>query len=382
MLRKNSMRTPALSLLLALGLLAGAAASAAASPSDSDAGTTPRPAVLVIATGGTIAGVQNDTKDPDRYRAGSLSAEQILASVPAITRHARIETEQFSNVASALITPTQWLALSRRIEQVLEQRDDIAGVVVTHGTDRLEETAFFLYLTVRSDKPVVLVGAQRPASGVSPDGPQNLLDAVRTVVAPDAVGKGVMVVMDGRILSAREVRKVYQRVGGFTTGDMGMLGLMSHDGAEFFFQPTRPHGAASEFDLRGIESLPDVDLLFSHPGGSGPRHDQKLAGIVVANTGFNCEESLAYLKLARAGTIVVSAFPTGDNVARNWPPEDRVPNHVIEPCAHIDPSQWEGRWIPPINAEHLTPQKARILLMLALTRSRDDLEIRRIFRHY
>ena len=153
------------------------------------------------------------------------------------------------------------------------------------------------------------------------------------------------------------MRKHYQRVGGFTTGDMGMLGLMSHDGAEFFFQPTRPHGAASEFDLRGIESLPDVDLLFSHPGGSGPRHDQKLAGIVIANTGFNCEESLAYLKLARAGTIVVSAFPTGDNVARNWPPEDRVPSHVIEPCAHIDPSQWEGRWIPPINAEHLTPQK-------------------------
>jgi L-asparaginase len=158
------MPTPALSLLFALGLLAGGATSAAAPPRDADGGATPPPAVLVIATGGTIAGVQNDPKDPERYRAGSLSAEQILASVPGIARHARIETEQFSNVPSALITPTQWLALSRRIEQVLEQRDDIAGVVVTHGTDRLEETAFFLYLTVRSDKPVVLVGAQRPAS--------------------------------------------------------------------------------------------------------------------------------------------------------------------------------------------------------------------------
>ena len=366
--------------LLAWGLLAGAAASA--TPPAVDAGAKAPPVVLVIATGGTIAGVQDDPKDPDRYRAGSLSAEQILASVPGLDRHARIESEQFSNVASALITPTQWLALSRRIEQVLGQRDDIAGVVVTHGTDRLEETAFFLYLTVRSDKPVVLVGAQRPASGVSPDGPQNLLDAVRTVVSPDAVGKGVMVVMDGRILSAREVRKVYQRVGGFTTGDMGMLGLMGHDGAEFFFEPTRPHGAGSGFDLGGVESLPDVDLLFSHPGGGGPRHGQKLAGIVVANTSFNCEEGVAYLALARAGTIVVSAFPSGDNVARNWPPEDSVPSHVIEPCPHIDPRQWEGRWIPPINAEHLTPQKARILLMLALTRTRDDLEIRRIFQRY
>lgn len=180
-------------------------------------------------------------------------------------------SQQFSNVASALITPTQWIALSRQIGQVLKERDDIAGVVVTHGTDRLEETAFFLYLTVRSDKPA----------------------------SPSAVGKGVLVVMDGRILSAREVRKAYQRVGGFTTGDMGMLGVMGHHGAEFFFAPARAHGSSSEFDLSGIESLPDVDLLFSYPGGRGPRHDQRPAGIVVANTSFNCEETLAYLKLAR-----------------------------------------------------------------------------------
>jgi L-asparaginase len=366
--------------VLALGLLGGTLAAAAEPLSEVE--TAPPPIVLVMATGGTIAGVQDDPNDPDKYRAGSLTADQILASVPGITRHARIETEQFSNVASALITPTQWLALSRRIEQVLKARDDVAGVVVTHGTDRLEETAFFLYLTVRSDKPVVLVGAQRPASSISPDGPQNLLDAVRTAASPDAVGKGVMVVMDGRILSAREVRKLYQRVGGFATGDMGMLGVMGHDGAEFFFAPTRVHGARSEFDVSGIESLPDVDLLFSHPGGRGLRHDQKLAGVVVANTTFNCEEALAYLTLARAGTIVVSAFPTGDNVGRNWPPEDSVPKDVIEACRHIDAKAWEGRWIPPVNAEHLTPQKARILLMLALTRSRDDLEIRRIFRRY
>ncbi len=258
-------------------------------------------------------------------------------------------SQQFSNVASALITPTQWIALSRQIGQVLKERDDIAGVVVTHGTDRLEETAFFLYLTVRSDKPA----------------------------SPSAVGKGVLVVMDGRILSAREVRKAYQRVGGFTTGDMGMLGVMGHDGAEFFFAPARAQGSSSEFDLSGIESLPDVDLLFSYPGGRGPRHDQRPAGIVVANTSFNCEETLAYLKLARAGTIVVSAFPSGDNVGRNWPPADSVPEHEIEPCTNIDRQAWEGRWIPPIMALHLTPQKARILLMLALTRSKSRSSSRR-----
>lgn len=366
--------------VLIFGMLACTLVAAAEPAVDAD--TVEPPIVMVIATGGTIAGVQNDPTDRDLYRAGSLTAGQILASVPDLDQHARIESEQFSNVASALITPTQWIALSRRIQQVLTERDDIAGVVVTHGTDRLEETAFFLYLTVHSDKPVVLVGAQRPASGTSPDGPQNLLDAVRTAASPAAVGKGVMVVMDGRILSAREVRKIYQRVGGFTSGDMGMLGVMAHDGAEFFFAPTRPHGNSSEFDPGAIESLPDVDLLFSYPGGRGPRHEQKVAGIVVANTSFNCEESLAYLKLARAGTVVVSAFPSGDNVARNWPPEDSVPEHEIEPCPDIDKTAWEGRWIPPIMAPHLTPQKARILLMLALTRTRDDQEIRQIFRRY
>ncbi len=366
--------------VLAVGMLGGAVVAASEPAVDTDRADLPR--VLVIGTGGTIAGVQQDPDDPGLYRAGSLTADQIIASVPGIARHARIETQQFSNVPSAQITPAQWIDLSRRIEQALLERDELAGVVVTHGTDRLEETAFFLYLTARSDKPVVLVGAQRPATGISADGPQNLLDAVRTAASPDAVGKGVMVVMDGRILSAREVRKVYQRVGGFTTGDMGMLGVMGHDGAEFFFQPARPHGRRSEFDLRGVESLPDVDLLFSYPGGRGPRHAQKLAGVVVANTGFTCEETLAYLRLARAGTVVVSAFPGGDNVARNWPPADRVPEHEIEPCPGIDRAAWEGRWIPPIMAPHLTPQKARILLMLALTRTRDDAELRGIFRRY
>ncbi len=375
------MKIPDLSrAVLVFGLL-GCALVAAAKP-QVDAGAVEPPIVLVIATGGTIAGVQNDPTDPDRYQAGSLTAEQILASVPDIKRYARVEIQQFSNVASSLITPTQWIVLSRRIEQVLKDRDDIVGVVVTHGTDRLEETAFFLYLTVRTDKPVVVVGAQRPASGTSPDGPQNLLDAVRTSASPEAIGKGVLVAMDGRILSAREVRKVYQRVGGFTAGDMGMLGVMGHDGAELFFAPTRTHGSSSEFDLSGIESLPDVDLLFSYPGGRGPRHDRPPAGIVVANTDFTCEESLAYLKLARSGTIVVSAFPSGDNVARNWPPEDSVPEYKIEPCKSIDRKAWEGPWIPPIMAAHLTPQKARILLMLALTRTSDDREIRQIFKRY
>ena len=349
---------------------------------DGTAAAKSLPVVLVVATGGTIAGVQNVQGDPDRYRAGSLSAEQVVESVPKLKDYARIETLQFSNVPSGLITPAMWVDLSRQIEAVLTARADVAGVVVTHGTDRLEETAFFLYLTVRSDKPVVLVGAQRPATGLSPDGPQNLLDAVRTAVAPEAVGKGVLVAMDGRILSAREVRKIYQRVGGFTTGDMGMLGAIGHAGAEFFFTPTRLHGSSSEFDLAGVETLPEVDLLFSYPGGKGPRYPVPPAGVVVANTGFTCAEQLAYLQLARAGTIVVSAFPSGENVGRRWLPEDKVPAAEMDHCQPVDKKAWEGPWIPPIYVTHLTPQKARILLMLALSQTRNDMEIRQIFERY
>jgi L-asparaginase type II len=365
--------------LLAAVLLCPGVAFATAAEAQEDPTPAKLPTVLVIATGGTIAGVQNDPDDPDKYRSGSLSAEQIVASIPGLERHARVESLQFSNVPSSLITPAMWISLSRQIEQQLEERDDLAGVVVTHGTDRLEETAFFLYLTVRSNKPVIVVGAQRPATGLSPDGPQNLLDAVRTAVSPQAVGKGALVVMDGRILSAREARKLYQRVGGFSGGDMGMLGVVAHDGPQFFFAPTRLHGRSSEFNLDGIETLPEVDLRFSYPGGSGPSYDEAPAGVVVANTWFTCDEEAAYLALARAGTIVVSAFPSGDNVGRLWPPEDTVPEDTFERCEEVDQEIREGRWLPPITAWHLTPQKARILLMLALTRSREDAEVRRIF---
>src|SRR5205807_4799783 len=144
-----------------------------------------------------------------------------------LKRYAQVETEQFANIPSANVTPDQWLQLARRINTVFEKRPEVAGVVVTHGTDRLEETAFFLHLTVKTDKPVVVVGAQRPATGISPDGPINLLSAVRVAAAHDARDKGVMVVMDDRIISARDAQKMYARNGGFSAREMGMIGVVA-----------------------------------------------------------------------------------------------------------------------------------------------------------
>jgi len=349
----------------------------AQAPTDSSA----RPKVLVIATGGTIAGVQQAPGTLGAYRAGTLTAEQVLASVPELAQHARMEAEQFSNVASTFITPAQWVALSKRINTILRERDDIAGVVVTHGTDRLEETAFFLYLTVRSDKPVIVVGSQRPATGISPDGPINLLAAVRTAAAPAARGKGVMVVMDDRILSAREVRKQYQRVGGFTTGEMGMLGVVSGGGPEFFFAPARRHGLTSEFDLTNVDSLPRVELTFSYPGGTGPRFDTLPVGVVVATTGFTPAEGTAYRNLRNAGVVVATTFPSGDNV--NAPPRPPTPGSDTLPATAADSAARAARsGQPSVVAQHLTPPKARILLMLALTRTRVPAEIQRYFLTY
>lgn len=345
--------------------------------------SVPRPKVLVIATGGTIAGVQDAPGTLGDYRAGTLTAEQILASVPQLSKFARVEAEQFSNVPSPQITPAQWIALSRRIDDAFRTRPDLAGVVVTHGTDRLEETAFFLYLTVHSEKPVIVVGAQRPATGISADGPINLLAAVRTAVSPQALGKGVMVVMDDRIISAREARKLYPRVGGFSGGEMGMLGVVSGEGPEFFFTPTRRHGATSEFDLSTVATLGDVDLVYAYPGGTGRSYDTKPAGVVVSRTGFTCAESAAYQTLARSGVVVVTVFHSGDDVSGVELPTDSAPSGLRRSCPALDSAGlFRAPWVRTITVQHLTPQKARILLMLALTKSRDPREIQRYFDSY
>ncbi len=348
------------------------------------------PKVLVLATGGTIAGVQDAPGTLGSYRAGTLTAEQIVASVPELSRYARVEAEQFSNVASTLVTPEMWVQLAKRINVAL-QRNDLAGIVVTHGTDRLEETAFFLYLTVRSDKPVVVVGAQRPATGISPDGPINLLSAVRTAASPKAVSKGVLVVMDDRILSARESRKLYQRTGGFDTGDMGMLGVVASQGPEFFFAPVRRFGTRSEFDLAGVDTLPRVELAMSYPGGTGPTFAANPKGVVVSTTGMTRAEGVTYRALRQAGVVVVTSFTSGENVNGGGGGGDGPPPAATPTAASARPDSAPRRDsitrteppVPPsVTALHLTAGKARILLMVALTRSKDAREIQRMFNEY
>jgi L-asparaginase type II len=317
------------------------------------------PHVLVIATGGTIAGEQGEPGTLGGYEIRKPIAD-IVAQVPEIKRFAQVETEQFSNIPSALMTPDQWLLLARRINTVFEKRPEIAGIVITHGTDRLEETAFFLHLTVKSDKPVVVVGAQRPPTGISPDGPINLLSAVRVAAAHDSRGKGTLVVMDDRIISARDAQKVFARIGGFSAPEMGLLGIVARHGVEFFYSPSRRHTTTSEFDVHDVTSLPRVDIQYSYAGSEGGgKTDAK--GIVVATTALSGAERGYYDNLIRHGVVVATTFPSGDQVTSPPGPRDAS---------------------PIIAVKRMLPTHARILLMLALTKTQEVKEIQRMFDQY
>jgi L-asparaginase len=317
------------------------------------------PRVLVIATGGTIAGEQGEPGTLAGYEIRKPIAE-IVAQVPELKRHAQVETEQFSNIPSSLITPEQWLLLARRINSVFDKRSDLAGIVVTHGTDRLEETAFFLHLTVRSEKPVVLVGAQRPSTGISPDGPINLLAAIRVAAAHDSRSKGTVVVMDDRIISARDVQKLYARTGGFIAQEMGVIGVVARHGVEYFYSPARRHSSTSEFDLKDVTSLPRVDIQYSYAGAEGSTRTEAKA-IIVATTGLSAGERAYYDAQQRRGVIIATTFPSGDQVGSPSPARDAF---------------------PIIAVQRMLPTHARILMMLALTKTQDFREIQRIFDQY
>jgi L-asparaginase len=317
------------------------------------------PHVLVLATGGTIAGEQGEPGTLGGYEIRKPIAE-IVGEVPEIKRYAQVETEQFSNIPSAMMTPEQWLLLARRINTAFEKHPELAGVVVTHGTDRLEETAFFLHLTVRSDKPVVLVGAQRPPTGISPDGPINLLAAVRVAAAHDSRGKGALVVMDDRIISARDAQKLFARSGGFAAPEMGVIGVVARHGVEYFYSPARRHSANSEFDIRDLMTLPRVDIQYSYAGAEGGTKTEAKA-IIVATTGLSTVERSYYEGLQRKGVVVATTFPSGDQVAS--------PNANRET-------------LPLIAVKRMLPTHARILMMLALAKTQDLREIQRIFDQY
>jgi L-asparaginase len=384
------MRPPALLplLLLALGMLpqtvhaqvtaAPAGQAAAAKPA---ASTLPR--VRLLATGGTIS---NRT-------GGRLSAEELLASMPALDRYVRPEAEQFANTSSAALSLTQWLDLARRINTLFADDPDLAGIVVTSGTDTLEETAYFLDLTVRSQKPVVVVGSMRNPSTLGYEGAANLLEGFRVAASPDARGKGVLVVLNDEINAARDVTKTDAlRLNTFQSRGYGLLGVVDSDRVVFYRSLVKRHTASSEFDVSEIDELPRVDVVMVYQGASGDIIkaivDQGARGIVIASAGAGATSGTQGQGIQYAvdkGVFVVTSTRTGSGriAARTGRGGTggaaAASNDGDRPAAAAAARPATDRRIA---AEDLAPVKARILLMLALTRTTDGADIQRMFTEY
>ncbi|MCX6546054.1 MAG: asparaginase [Acidobacteria bacterium] len=372
-----------------LGLLLAAAASATAAE---------LPRVKLVATGGTISN-----------RVGSrLTASELVTMIPDVQRFARPEFEQFSNVASSEITLDQWLALARRLNELFATQPDLGGIVVTSGTDTLEELAYFLHLTVRDERPVVVVGSMRNPSTVGYEGTANLLEAFRVAASPDARGKGVLVVLNDEINSAREVTKTDAlRLQTFQSRTVGVLGVVDADRVVFYRGTVKRHTSHSEFDVSKIATLPRVDVLIVYQGAPGDlikaAVDFGAKGIVIASAGAGAtsgtqSDGLSYA--ADKGAVVVTTTRTGSGRISGGRSMGASPAAAIGATAAAPagtggigtpagggaqatgPAQVPRRRRAFVGGEDLQPIKARILLMLALTRTNDPAEIQRMFLEY
>jgi L-asparaginase len=329
----------------------------------------PTARIRLLATGGTIAGAQLEGASRG-YRAAAFSVEALLAAVPQLRSLAAIEVEQVAAIGSQDMDEAIWLRLAARAQAALE-RADIDGVVITHGTDTMEETAFFLNLVLRSEKPVVLVGAMRPATAISADGPMNLYNAAAVAAHPDVRGRGVLVVANDEVHFAREVAKTNTtQVGTFRSTNRGLAGLVNGGRLHLYGPPVRRHTVHSEFAVTEATALPRVEIIYAFAGMGRGLIDAAVAasaqGLVLAGVGDG-NMSAAALEAAAAaaagGVAVVRSSRTGGG--------------VVERSIEIDDDR-RGF----IAADELNPQKARVLLMLGLTRTCDARELQEMFYRY
>ena len=354
---------------------AAAAQAAVPAPPPGSVATEALPHVHLLATGGTISNRDS----------GRLTAEELAKSMPGVEKQVRLTHEQFANVASSQLTLEQWLALARRINALYASDKALAGVVVTSGTDTLEETAFFLHLTVTDVRPVVVVGSMRNPSTLGYEGAANLLEAIRVAADPAARDKGALVVLNDEINSARDVTKTDAlRLQTFQSREYGKLGVVDRDRVFFARSITQRHTARSEFDVNSVKELPRIDVIMTYQGASGDliraAVDAGARGIVLAGAGAGATsgtqtEGIEYA--AQKGVFIVTATRTG--AGRIAPPRSSA-DQPAPTAAAVSPQQ--RRRLFSVSAEDHAPLKARILLMLALTRTQDRAEIQRIFSEY
>ncbi|CAI8766482.1 MULTISPECIES: asparaginase [Pseudomonas] len=326
--------------------------------------------VVVLATGGTIAGAGASAANSATYQAAKVGIEQLIAAVPQLSELANVRGEQVMQIASESITNDNLLQLGRRVAELADSKD-VDGIVITHGTDTLEETAYFLNLVEKTDKPIIVVGSMRPGTAMSADGMLNLYNAVAVASSKDARGKGVLVTMNDEIQSGRDVSKMINIKTEAFKSAWGPLGMVVEGKSYWFRLPAKRHTMDSEFDIKTIQSLPDVEIAYSYGNVSDTAYkalaQSGAKAIIHAGTGNGSVSSrvvpsLQALRKDGVQIIRSSHVNAGGFVLRNAEQPD-------------DKYDW-------VVAHDLNPQKARILAMVALTKTNDSKELQRMFWEY
>jgi L-asparaginase len=333
------------------------------------AANTGLPTVVVLATGGTIAGAAGSDVQA-AYKSGQVGVDQLLAAVPQTKKLATLRGEQVANIGSQDMNDEVWLKLARRVNE-LAAMSDVSGIVITHGTDTIEETAYFLNLVVKTRKPIVMTAAMRPSTALSADGPLNFFNAVAVAANKDAAGRGVLVVVNDWIHGASSLTKTSTTaVQTFLSPLSGLIGSVAYGVVEFYRGPVGRHTTESEFSLDGVSALPRVDVIMAYENMDGVLIDAAVAagakGVVIAGVGngnMTASAVNALAKHAKAGVVCVRAsrVVTG-RVGRNV----EVDDDKLGLVASLD----------------LNPQKARVLLRLALLKTRTNAELQRLFEEY
>lgn len=328
-----------------------------------------KPNIHILATGGTIAGSGVSTTQSN-YTAGQIAINELISAVPEIKNIANVTGEQIVKIGSQDMIDDVWLTLAKYINKLLE-RKDVDGVVITHGTDTMEETAFFLNLTVKSNKPVVFVGAMRPSTSLSADGPLNLYNAVVTAAASSSKGQGVLVVMDGKILGAHGVVKMNTiNTDAFQSPNSGALGYVFNGKAHYNQATDKLHTTQSVFDVTNLNSLPKVGIIYSYSNVEADALNALInnnykgiihAGVGNGNIHKNIFDRLEYARKQEILVVRSSRVPTGPTTLDS----------------EVDDVKYQF-----VASQELNPQKARVLLMLALTKTNDWKTIQQYFDTY
>ncbi|MBM08074.1 MAG: L-asparaginase [Magnetovibrio sp.] len=330
-----------------------------------------KPRVVVIGTGGTISSVGKNSLDLVEYSANNkiYNVDELLEVFPETRKQAEVVPVNLRNIPSTAVGPTEWLEINAKIHEMVAQDPGLDGIVITHGTATLEETAYFLNLVVKVDIPIVLVGAQRPASGIGTDAGINLVNAIRTAGDPNSKGRGVLGLLNDEIHFSRDMTKTATlRQHTFKSPDFGVLGHADWDRIVYYRMPERRRAPDTEFDVRGVRKLPPVEILMSYAGSKGVAIDAFVEsgtqGIVIGTMapGYVTPKEFEKLEaVAEKGITIVYSTRAGTGRVANVPSR-RIAGTIL--------------------ADNLTPQKSRVLLSVALTKTDDPIELQRIFDNY